>query len=173
MSFAHVFATLIISLLSITMAGAWTPLAVEDDVLVRMPGTQPTDGVTLEAPNRCLNCHKGYDPLNDPGTLWAGSMMAQAARDPIFWATMLSAILSPLEGRISLRSKPSLSNSFSPSFLGDTTEAPVSWRTSGASRVSGAPRVGRNTGSNSVSMPGIFRRVGPRNGRDAVFSTTR
>ena len=92
MSFARVFATLIISLLSITMAGAWTPLAVEDDVLVRMPGTQPTDGVTLEAPNRCLNCHKGYDPLNDPGTLWAGSMMAQAARDPIFWATMTVAM---------------------------------------------------------------------------------
>ncbi len=84
--------SLALSLLTTTVAFAWTPLAVEDDPLVRMPGTQPADGVTLEAPKRCLNCHQGYDPANDPGTLWTGSMMAQAARDPIFWATMTVAM---------------------------------------------------------------------------------
>ncbi len=55
-----------LSLLSLT-ALAWQPLAVEDDELVRMPGTQPTDGVSLEAPTRCLNCHAGYDPDVEPG----------------------------------------------------------------------------------------------------------
>jgi hypothetical protein len=56
-----------------------------------MPGTQPSDGVTPEAPNRCLNCHAGYDQAVEPGFLWQGSMMAQAARDPIFWATFAVA----------------------------------------------------------------------------------
>jgi hypothetical protein len=65
---------------------AWVPLAVQDDSLVRMPGTQPNQGVNLEAPNRCLNCHADYDQAAEPGFNWKGSMMAQAARDPIFWA---------------------------------------------------------------------------------------
>lgn len=78
---------------AITMlpAQAWEPVAVEDDSLVRMPGTQPSNGVTLEAPNRCLNCHTGYDPDVAPGFMWKGSMMGQSARDPIFWATMTVA----------------------------------------------------------------------------------
>ena len=92
MSSFRLFAAALISVAIVTSAGAWTPLAVEDDALVRMPGTQPADGVTLEAPNRCMNCHEGYDPQNDPGTLWTGSMMAQSARDPIFWATMTVAM---------------------------------------------------------------------------------
>lgn len=83
---------IIISLSWTSLAIAWTPSAVEDDELVRMPGTQPSDGVTLEAPNRCLNCHAGYDQANEPGFLWQGSMMAQSARDPIFWATMTVAM---------------------------------------------------------------------------------
>lgn len=65
---------------------AWVPLVVANDPLVRMPGTQPAQGVTIEAPNRCMNCHEGYDPLIEPGHTWKGGMMAQAARDPIFWA---------------------------------------------------------------------------------------
>jgi hypothetical protein len=56
-----------------------------------MPGTQPSDGVSLEAPNRCLNCHAGYDGAVEPGFQWQGSMMAQAARDPFFWAAMTVA----------------------------------------------------------------------------------
>lgn len=67
---------------------AWTPLTVKDDPLVRMPGTQPEQNVVLEAPNRCLNCHEGYNQAVEPGFNWKGSMMAQAARDPIFWACM-------------------------------------------------------------------------------------
>jgi len=71
---------------------AWVPLAVQDDPLVRMPGTQPSQGVNLEAPNRCLNCHAGYDQAVEPGFNWKGSMMAQASRDPIFWACFVVAL---------------------------------------------------------------------------------
>jgi len=71
---------------------AWVGLAIQSDPLVRMPGTQPNQGVNLEAPNRCLNCHAGYDPAVEPGFNWVGSMMAQAARDPIFWACFTVAL---------------------------------------------------------------------------------
>jgi hypothetical protein len=66
-------------------------LSVKDDPLVRMPGTQPNTGVVLESPNRCLNCHGGYDSATEPGFNWMGSMMAQAARDFLFWPTMVVA----------------------------------------------------------------------------------
>ncbi|NIP49888.1 MAG: hypothetical protein GWO30_07830, partial [Gammaproteobacteria bacterium] len=52
-----------------------------------MPGTQPNQ-VSLENPSRCLNCHAGYDPAVEPGFNWKGSMMAQSARDFLFWACM-------------------------------------------------------------------------------------
>jgi hypothetical protein len=65
--------------------GAWDPLAVVDDPLVRMPGTQPNQ-VSLEDPNRCLNCHAGYNQSVEPGFNWMGSMMAQSARDFLFWS---------------------------------------------------------------------------------------
>jgi hypothetical protein len=66
---------------------AWAPVAVVDDHLVRMPGTQPGQ-VSLENPTRCLNCHAGYDTAVEPGFNWKGSMMAQSARDFLFWACM-------------------------------------------------------------------------------------
>lgn len=65
--------------------------SVKDDPLVRMPGTQPDQGVNLEAPDRCLNCHADYNLAVEPGYNWMGSMMAQAARDPIFWACLTVA----------------------------------------------------------------------------------
>jgi hypothetical protein len=64
---------------------AWTPLPVAQDPLVRLPGTQP-GALTLEAPNTCMNCHAGYDSAVEPGFNWQGSMMGQAARDPLFYA---------------------------------------------------------------------------------------
>jgi len=68
----------------------WTPVPVAQDPLVRMPGTQPGQ-VALEAPNRCLNCHAGYDPAVEPGFNWKGSMMAQSARDFIYYACLTVA----------------------------------------------------------------------------------
>jgi hypothetical protein len=72
------------------LAHAWTPVVVEDDPLVRMPGTQPGQ-VSLEAPGRCLNCHAGYDKAVEPGFNWKGSMMAQASRDFLFWSCLTVA----------------------------------------------------------------------------------
>jgi hypothetical protein len=69
---------------------AWTPVPVANDPLVRMPGTQPNQ-VALEAPDRCLNCHAGYNTQVEPGFNWKGSMMAQAARDFIFYACVAVA----------------------------------------------------------------------------------
>lgn len=64
---------------------AWTPKPVAQDPLVRMPGTQP-GALTLEAPNSCMNCHSGFNAATEPGYNWQGSMMGQAARDPLFFA---------------------------------------------------------------------------------------
>ncbi len=74
----------------LTSTAAWTPRAVSDDALVRHPGTQPGQ-VALEGPRRCMNCHAGYDEAVEPGFNWKGSMMAQAARDFLFWSCMAVA----------------------------------------------------------------------------------
>jgi hypothetical protein len=71
-------------------AGAWTPLTVSDDPLVRMPGTQP-GSVSLEDPNRCFNCHKAANGVLPPEDWWKGSMMAQAARDFLYWSCLTVA----------------------------------------------------------------------------------
>lgn len=41
-------------------------------------------------PGTCENCHGNYDGQNDiePFNLWSGSMMANAGRDPVFWAAV-------------------------------------------------------------------------------------
>lgn len=71
--------------------GGWTPKPVKTDVLVRMPGTQPGQGVVVRSSQGCLGCHGGYDLNVEPAFHWKGSMMAQAARDPIFWACLTVA----------------------------------------------------------------------------------
>ncbi len=82
--------SLVIMMMFVTAQGAmaWTPTPVKDDPLVRMPGTQPGDGVMLEGPGRCLNCHADYNHMVEPGFNWKGSMMAQASRDFLFWSCM-------------------------------------------------------------------------------------
>ena len=56
-----------------------------------MPGSQPGDSGNIETPDRCDNCHGGYDQAVEPAFNWRGSMMAQAARDPIFYACLAVA----------------------------------------------------------------------------------
>ncbi len=63
----------------------WKIKPVAEDPLVRMPGTQP-GALMLEDPGNCMNCHAGYDEAVEPGFNWQGSMMGQAARDPLFYA---------------------------------------------------------------------------------------
>ena len=59
---------------------------------IDLPGTQPQE-VTIQAPTRCLNCHKDYEtnPRVEPGFGWMGAAMGNAGRDPIFWATLAIA----------------------------------------------------------------------------------
>ena len=75
--------------LLVTVAIAYA--ATEVPAVVQMPGTQPGEVSTLEAPTKCDNCHGGYDAAVEPAHNWRGSMMAQATRDPIFWATVAIA----------------------------------------------------------------------------------
>jgi hypothetical protein len=65
--------------------------AVEVPTTIKQPGTQPQEVSTLESPDKCDNCHGNYNPLVEPAHNWRGSMMANAGRDPIFWATLAIA----------------------------------------------------------------------------------
>ena len=78
------------AVLTALVLGGWTSLSLDDDPLVRMPGSQRGD-VSLGASDNCFNCHDDYNPAVEPGSLWRGNMMAQAARDPFFWATVTVA----------------------------------------------------------------------------------
>jgi len=58
---------------------------------IQQPGTQPQEVGNLESPDKCDNCHGGYNSTVEPAHNWRGSMMANAGRDPIFWATVAVA----------------------------------------------------------------------------------
>ncbi len=58
---------------------------------VKQPGTQPGEISNLESPDKCDNCHGGYNSTVEPAHNWRGSMMAHAGRDPVFWATLAVA----------------------------------------------------------------------------------
>ncbi len=60
-----------------------------------LPGTQPDNLIHLiTPPQQCVNCHAGYSIITgqpketETWTAWAGSMMAQAGRDPLFYAAL-------------------------------------------------------------------------------------
>ena len=56
-----------------------------------LPGSQVGQSGNIETPDRCDNCHGGYDAAVEPAFNWRGSMMAQAARDPLFYACLAIA----------------------------------------------------------------------------------
>ena len=57
-----------------------------------LPGTQPMEGPDLANPDtNCATCHGNYDQAVEPWFNWRGSMMSQAARDPIFYACVAVA----------------------------------------------------------------------------------
>lgn len=57
-----------------------------------LPGTQPN---SLNQPifesSSCVVCHGNYNADHEPQEQWAASMMGQAGRDPIFYATLAIA----------------------------------------------------------------------------------
>jgi hypothetical protein len=65
--------------------------AVDVPLVIEQPGTQPQEVSNLESPDKCDNSHGGYNELVEPAHNWRGSMMANAGRDPIFWATLAVA----------------------------------------------------------------------------------
>lgn len=56
-----------------------------------LPGSQPGQSGSIEAPSQCSVCHAGYDRDVEPQFNWRGSMMAHAARDPLFYAALTIA----------------------------------------------------------------------------------
>ncbi|MDI6804965.1 MAG: T9SS type A sorting domain-containing protein [Bacteroidota bacterium] len=56
-----------------------------------LAGSQPGQSGQLETPDKCDNCHGGYDLKVEPAFTWRGNMMSQAARDPFFYACMTIA----------------------------------------------------------------------------------
>ena len=83
-----VFVALIPALCAIALI-AFAATVVPTDVM--SPGTQPGETSGLESPDKCDNCHGGYDSTVEPAWNWRGSMMAQATRDPLYWATVAIA----------------------------------------------------------------------------------
>lgn len=59
---------------------------------VQLPGSQPFFGGEFEDPDaNCATCHGNYDTAVEPWSMWKGSMMAQAMRDPLYLATLIVA----------------------------------------------------------------------------------
>jgi hypothetical protein len=77
-----------LTVLGSTLTLAAVPTTLNDFLL---PGSQPTQSGQLETPDKCDNCHGGYDPAVEMAFNWRGSMMAQAARDPLYFACLAIA----------------------------------------------------------------------------------
>jgi hypothetical protein len=60
------------------------PLPIDEDPLVRMPGTQHGQA-QIEGPANCVTCHGSTADSPGQGFDWRGSMMGQSARDFLFW----------------------------------------------------------------------------------------
>src|SRR3970282_1860506 len=58
---------------------------------IQQPGTQPREVGNLETPDKCDNCHGGYNKAVEPAFNWRASRRANAGGDPIFWATLAVA----------------------------------------------------------------------------------
>ncbi len=77
-----------------------------------LPGTQPYQiQEEIQAPLNCTYCHgdgyssiTGQDPESEVWTAWSGSMMAQAGRDPLFYAALdIANIDAEQSGELCLR----------------------------------------------------------------------
>lgn len=70
----------------------------------QMPGSQSGQSGTIENVASCTTCHGNYDSAVEPFYNWKGSMMAQAARDPLFYACLAIANQdAPESGQLCIR----------------------------------------------------------------------
>ena len=79
---------LLISSVNLVAVYSWDPLPVAEDQNLFQPGTQPGETGVFTDPQNCGTCHGGYDKDVEPLHNWKGSMMAQAARDPLWLAAV-------------------------------------------------------------------------------------
>ncbi len=72
---------------------------------IQLPGTQPNQVPSLTTADNCDNCHGGTsNPDYEPNFPWRGSLMGNASRDPLFWATLAIAEQDFIpNGNVSLR----------------------------------------------------------------------
>lgn len=83
------------------MPGGIAPTTLRD---FKQPGTQPLGGGQYVDHTACTTCHGGYNISVEPGYNWQGSMMAQAGRDPLFFACLAVANQdAPSSGDLCLR----------------------------------------------------------------------
>jgi hypothetical protein len=82
----------LVALLTPAAALGWTARPTATDPLVRLPGTQPSQGMVITDSQSCLPCHTSDDMRSTPSFAWRGSLMGQAARDPLFWPTYTVAL---------------------------------------------------------------------------------
>lgn len=75
--------------ITVLVAGAVTSLTTLNDFF--LPGSQIGQSGNIETPDKCDNCHGGYNNAVEPAFNWRGSMMSQAARDPLFYACLAVA----------------------------------------------------------------------------------
>jgi hypothetical protein len=68
--------------------GSRVPTTLRD---FHLPGTQPFQAGNTPHSSECGSCHGSYDPDIEPEFTWKGSLMAQAARDPLFYASVAVA----------------------------------------------------------------------------------
>ncbi|MEJ2596350.1 MAG: MopE-related protein, partial [bacterium] len=81
----YAFAGFGILVLTLLVVAFTAPSTIED---VFFPGSQENESGKLESPERCRSCHGDYDLDVEPFFNWSGSMMAQAARDPLYEACL-------------------------------------------------------------------------------------
>ncbi|HET6349269.1 MAG TPA: T9SS type A sorting domain-containing protein [Candidatus Krumholzibacteria bacterium] len=83
------------------LAGGTVPTTLRD---MEMPGTQPFHVVVEDPSQNCVTCHGNYNASVEPWANWRGSMMANAARDPLFFACLAVAEQdAPAVGDLCLR----------------------------------------------------------------------
>lgn len=82
----------LLTFLTMCLFAVWALAAVNTNLNdFFLPGSQPGQSGQLETPDKCDNCHGGYDTAVEPAFNWRGGMMSQAARDPLFYAGMAIA----------------------------------------------------------------------------------
>lgn len=84
-----IIALLATTLIFSTALTTLTNVTTLDDFF--LPGSQINQSGNIETPDKCDNCHGGYDKAVEPAFQWRGNMMAQAARDPLFYACLAIA----------------------------------------------------------------------------------